>query len=164
MNGVRHRVADMLVALDRDEEAIDLYRLILRRDSDHVCCFHHLGDIYRKLSRNHMAERMYGSLVAGCRRLMAAPGPKAHHWRRELVSFYLDEKRELAHALELMRATPDAELSEPDRFLLARCLEANRHFDEAVTVLASIESDDPKLMRNVTAFKDGIVAYRSKKQ
>ncbi|MCB9880777.1 MAG: hypothetical protein H6832_16620 [Planctomycetes bacterium] len=163
-NVLRHRVADLLVIEETYEEAIDLYRQILQKDNDQVCCFRHLGDVYRKLGRASMAERMFGSFVAGHRRLMATPGQRSDHLRHNLVSFYLDEKRELTEALRLMQIDIGVELSAPDRFLLARCLEANEHYDEARDTLASIQSDDDRLMKNVASFESELNALRARKQ
>lgn len=127
---VHHRMGDVLVLLERPDEAVAEYDRVLAADPGSTCAYTHIGDILISQGRVDEAEAPLARAEEGYRLQLLEGGARATSARYHLAKLFVDHDRQLDEALAFAE---QAVADDPDQAvfvqLLSRCHRA--HGDEA---------------------------------
>lgn len=154
---VDHKIGDLLRLDGEHQQAIKTYREILQEDPNHVCCFEHIGDIYRDLDESEMAERMYENTEDGYRRLIRRSGEASRPYRVQLVQFFVDHQRQSEAALDMAKDLVREKEDDPHSLLLlARSLDQNQRTREALDLVNRTLALEPDWSSSLDSYRSSL--------
>lgn len=152
-----HKIGDELRLAGRQEEAIETYREILKKDPNHLCCFVHIGEAYQSLQQNDMAERMFDNAEEGYERMIRRAGDQSRPHRSALVKFYLERHRKPEVALTLAEELVREDDTDPGALLmLAQCLDRATRTREAIDLLDRAVALEPTWKSTTTSYRNSL--------